>query len=178
MLKKVSVCNQRGLKEFHLYRGVKPICPAGTVDNFSKDFSDFSVFWRHRYGCIGTSTWHVYLFPSFLLKKYKDKLILEVTENQRLCTSAGSCRLHLLKSLNNWFLLCALHILSPCIVGIAGIQHLPALHLTGFLLHTFLSNLSSCFAAFREHTAWRDRGCGCHTMISDNHRMVWILRIL
>lgn len=126
MQKKVTVCTQRGLKEFHLYPGVESVHPTGTVYIFSKDAPIFHFSGGKGTGAQVHAQCHLYLFPPLLLKKQKEKLILEATENQRLCIKARSWRLHLLKSLNNRFLLHALLVLPSRMVGIAGVQHLPA----------------------------------------------------
>lgn len=95
------------------------------------------------------------LVSHLLLKRQKDKLILEASENWRFCTKAGSWRLHLPKSLNNWSLLFDLHVLPSWMVGITEAQYLPSQCLTGFVLYAFLGNLSLCFSTSRKHTVRR-----------------------
>lgn len=76
---KKVVCNQRGVKEFNLHYGVKPIHPTETVYAFSKDPTI-----SHSFGGMGTDAHYKHSgthTAHLLLENQKDALFLEAEEN-------------------------------------------------------------------------------------------------
>lgn len=146
-------------EEFHLYLGVKPVCPTGTGYNFSKDAPIL-----HFSGGTGTGTSTYILISSLLLKKQKDELIIEATRNQRLCTKAGSWRLCLLKTFSNWFVPHAL-----CVLSLWMAPQEPSICQPSVLQELFsMLPCSLQGAHWRGRREWEYRGYGKHTMVSDH----------